>query len=277
MGRSDFVERIAVHSGDLFYQEHLARYEFARSHMRPGLTLDIACGTGYGTELLSRSADVCVIGADVHLPALVKARNEFADRWYIATSGTALPFASAVFDNVVTLETIEHIQSDEAYLGELARVLQPGGTCILSTPDRLYSERHNLTNPFHVREYSETELLNLLGRYFGEVTIHRQGFSREYHDQVSAYAVSIQTRKRQMNWVLQLAIEHAYRPLRRRVPHQVVNFFIRRLLRLPYPQPKSVDITISREPVTDASNFVVVARYPGRASESRVLNAVGRA
>ncbi len=40
----------------------------------------------------------------------------------------------------------------------------------------------------------------------------------------------------------------------------VVNYFIRKLLGLSYPQPHVADITISKQPVPDFSNFVVVYR-----------------
>ena len=46
MPRATIVERIAVDPASLFYREHLARYEFSAEQIRPGRTLDIACGTG---------------------------------------------------------------------------------------------------------------------------------------------------------------------------------------------------------------------------------------
>jgi len=67
--------------------------------------------------------------------------------------------------------------------------------CILSTPGRACSLRQNIVNPYHVREYSEAELLELLKTFFGQVDLFHQGFSSRYHEQVSSYAASIQTQK----------------------------------------------------------------------------------
>ena len=45
-------------TGDQTLQLHLARYEFAAAHARPGRLLDIACGVGYGTRWLTDHAPV---------------------------------------------------------------------------------------------------------------------------------------------------------------------------------------------------------------------------
>jgi SAM-dependent methyltransferase len=258
----DFVERMGVHPDSLFYQEHLQRYRFAKDHLAPGLTLDIACGSGYGTALLGHNDGISAIGADVDFPTVVAARHEYAEQRYLTTSGTALPFASGTFQNVVTLETLEHIHDDAAYLRELARILRPDGACVLSTPDRAHSARYGLTNPYHIREYIEGELVSLLRPNFEDVDVFYQGFSERYQRERDAYVAMIQTRKQQLNPLFQFGIDHAYRPLKRLVPRRTTNFFIHRLLRLPFPQPNVVDISISREPLTDHSGFVVVAKRP---------------
>ena len=46
-----------------------------------------------------------------------------------------LPFEAATYDGVTMLEVIEHIVAAEQLLGEVARVLKPGGFLILSTPN----------------------------------------------------------------------------------------------------------------------------------------------
>ncbi len=80
---------------------------------------------------------------------------------------TRLPFADDTFDCIVTSEVLEHIQNDVAALGELSRVLKPGGILAATVPSwfpekinwMLSDEYHA---PFvqggHVRIYSGTEL-----------------------------------------------------------------------------------------------------------------------
>jgi ubiquinone/menaquinone biosynthesis C-methylase UbiE len=254
------VERIDVHPASLFYQEHLARYRFAAMHLDTGWTLDIACGSGYGASVLCQPGEVRVAAADIYVPSLKKAREGHADPRivFLAVDGTALAFRDRSFQNIVTLETIEHIKDDHGYLRELGRILRPDGACILSTPNRAYSLRHRIANPYHVREYSYDELVNLLHGHFAAVDVYHQGFSRDFADRVSDYATLIQTRKSELNPAQQFLTERVYGPIKGLVPAALVNFFIRKWLRLAYPQPDPNDITISREPLEDSSVLIAI-------------------
>src|SRR5204863_6385381 len=94
-------------------QEHLARYRFAKERAR-GRVLDVACGTGYGTEMLG------AVGVDLSLEALRYARRHPAP--YVAADAGRLPFG-CVFDSVVSFETIEHVSDPDRFVAECARVL----------------------------------------------------------------------------------------------------------------------------------------------------------
>jgi 2-polyprenyl-3-methyl-5-hydroxy-6-metoxy-1,4-benzoquinol methylase len=50
-----------------------------------------------------------------------------------------LPFASQSFDIILAFELIEHIPSVDRFAAEVARLLRPGGVCLVSTPARLRS------------------------------------------------------------------------------------------------------------------------------------------
>lgn len=264
MSRGQVVERMSVQPESLFYHEHLARYRFAAQHVQPGRTLDIASGTGYGTNLLSQTPGVSVVGADLDQLAMAQARRDYPDGRisFVIADGRFLPFCDACFDSIVTLETIEHIDDDHGYLRELTRVLRPNGVCILSTPNQAYSLRHKIVNPYHVREYAVDELLDMLSAYFAKVELYYQGYSAQYHARVRSYAASIQAEKKKLNPVVQFLIHYIYRPVKRLIPTRVVNAFIRRLLGLSYPQPDLGDITILPEPVEDASVFIMLCRQP---------------
>jgi SAM-dependent methyltransferase len=56
-----------------------------------------------------------------------------------------LPFAAAAFDVVLSYETLEHVPDPAAFVAELARVLRPGGTLVLTTPNRLWEPVHFLS------------------------------------------------------------------------------------------------------------------------------------
>jgi SAM-dependent methyltransferase len=154
--------------GEIWY-EHWHRYHFA-AHLVAGRTvLDIACGEGYGSALLSRSA-AHVTGADVAASTLERAWRKYAELSNLAFRSadcSALPFADASFDVVVSFETIEHIAAQETFVAEVRRVLRPGGVLVLSCPNRLeYSDKRRYSNPHHVRELYREELATLLAPHF---------------------------------------------------------------------------------------------------------------
>ncbi len=151
-------------------QEHVARYRFARERAR-GRVLDVACGTGYGTALLGAT------GVDLAPEALRHARR-YTGR-LLAADALRLPFG-AVFDTVVSFETIEHVRDSARFVAECARVLRPGGTFIVSTPNReLWSPRSpRPVQRFHVREFNRREFLEALRpfrvRLYGQLVLDRR-------------------------------------------------------------------------------------------------------
>jgi SAM-dependent methyltransferase len=97
--------------------------------------------------------------------------GEIPESRYIAAmqgDATRLPFADASFDRVITSEVLEHIQDDVRAIGELVRVLKPGGTFAATVP-AWFPEKVNwmLSDEYHapksvgghVRIYSATELI----------------------------------------------------------------------------------------------------------------------
>ena len=256
------VERIEAHRSDIAFDEHLARYRFATQQLHPGRILDMACGTGYGTDLLANIDGAWVIGADVDVQSVCMAKAEYRESRFSVASGTALPFHDNVFQSIISLETIEHIQDDEGYLQELARVLADDGVCLISTPNRAYSESRHIINPYHVREYLADELCDLLERYFHVVKLNYQGFSETYHEQIAGYSGVVGSRKQKLGAPLKLVMRAIYQPVRGCLPLSLKNYAIRRLLRVEFPQPTKTDIVIRDMPVTDTRNFVAVCRIP---------------
>lgn len=260
MKSNGIVERMDVRPENLFYQEHVVRYNLARKYISPKPLLDIAAGTGYGSNLLQGSTQMLVVGMDLDLPSMLDAHHSYPNPqvMFMVGSGTAIPFSTGVFGNIISMETLEHIQDDRCFLSELARVLEPDGVCIISTPNRSYSLKHEINNPYHVREYTEDELVQLLKSFFSSIQVFYQGFDQNYHNKVRSYSESIQSQKKRRNPILRWGIDHIYRPLKGRIPDSLTNLFIRKLLGLSYPQPNLTDITISAQPVEDCSNFIVV-------------------
>jgi ubiquinone/menaquinone biosynthesis C-methylase UbiE len=159
----------------VMYFRHLAAYAWARDQLTPDATvLDIGCGTGYGTRLLSDKG-VRAIGLDVDAETIAYARSKYGSGRceFYAYDGHSLPFGDAEFSACVSFQVIEHVVDDNRFVAEAKRVLKPNGSFVVTTPNgRMRLEKGQRPwNRFHIREYSATELANLLGRHFSQVTM----------------------------------------------------------------------------------------------------------
>ncbi len=160
--------------------EHSVRFNFASKLVDGKIVIDCACGSGDGTNIFAKKAG-SVHAFDLAEEALQEARKICTADNVVFTkaSATSLPLPNEFADVYISLETIEHIPQDKEFLDEAFRVLKKGGVFICSTPNR------RVTNPgktifdkpaniFHIREYSETEFVELLGKYFKNIEIFGQ-------------------------------------------------------------------------------------------------------
>jgi len=154
-------------SGQIAF-EHLHRYYFAGALVQGMKVLDVACGEGYGSHILSRTcADVT--GVDIDPDAVKHAASKYGrdNVRFVEASAAALPFDDAVFDAVVSFETIEHHDQHGQMMSHIKRVLKPGGLLIMSSPNKLhYSIEPGYSNPYHVKELYQEEFLALVRRFF---------------------------------------------------------------------------------------------------------------
>lgn len=158
--------------------EHLHRYAFAGNFVKNKVVLDVACGEGYGSNLLAQNA-LEVVGVDIDDETIKKAaaRYKKPNLKFIKGNATELPFGEKQFDIVVSFETIEHIEEHHQMLLEIKRVLRPEGLLIISTPDKkTYSGETGYKNKFHVKELYKEEFHNLVQPYFKNQKILQQSF-----------------------------------------------------------------------------------------------------
>jgi 2-polyprenyl-3-methyl-5-hydroxy-6-metoxy-1,4-benzoquinol methylase len=166
---AEILARERCHPENEFYGRDYAgsRYHHLAPSLSPGQRiLDIACGSGAGTELMSRTASLAV-GVD-YLDAYVrKARQRYpqSDRLaYLQGDGQTFLFEGKEeqFDTVVSLHTLEHVPDDAAMLANLFRNLRPGGKLVAEVPLLAKRPIGRPINPYHLREYSAEGFLAML-------------------------------------------------------------------------------------------------------------------
>jgi SAM-dependent methyltransferase len=170
-------ERFTPEVKGAIWHEHWHRYSVMLSAARGLRVLDAACGEGYGSWLLAGTA-ADVVGIDVDAAAIGHAVARYAARpnlRYLQASCAALPLATGSVDLIVSFETIEHIEGQEAMLAEFRRVLTPMGALVISSPNKaIYSEETGFANEFHVRELTRDEFATMLDPLFPQQTWYGQ-------------------------------------------------------------------------------------------------------
>lgn len=101
-----------------------------REHTFEGPTLDV--GTGIGANLTALPAEARCVGSDISFSALGRAKQLGL---VTVADGARLPFRSATFGSALCTEVLEHVDDPSAVLGEIARVLRPGGLLFVTTPN----------------------------------------------------------------------------------------------------------------------------------------------
>ena len=163
-----------VPAENYWYRRHLAVYEWIGARVIGQRVIDMACGEGYGSEVLSRSADD-VVGVDANPEAHEHARLRYRrqnlrfERAMVELFGE--PGAA---DAVVFLQTIEHVEAPAAVLEHCRALLVPGGAAYISTPNVLTlapAGQAKSDNPWHLKEYRADEFRRLCESVFDSVEL----------------------------------------------------------------------------------------------------------
>ena len=156
-----------VPAENYWYRRHLAVYKWVAERCRGLRVADLACGEGYGSDVLARAAAE-VVGIDADPDAHEHARRRYRRPHLRFERGLVEEFAGPC-DAIVFLQTIEHVAEPDRLLRGIAAAAP---LAYISTPNRLTlapagAERSD--NPWHVREYTQREFRALLRPRFGAV------------------------------------------------------------------------------------------------------------
>jgi hypothetical protein len=166
-----------------WFRRHLVVYEWIAARVGGLRVIDMACGEGYGSDVLARSAR-SVVGVDANPEAHEHARLRYR-RENLRFARELVDTFSEPADAVVFLQTIEHLTDPRATLAHFSALVggagqgakegetaRDGATVFVSTPNVLTlapkgAERSG--NPWHVHEYRAEEFEQLCRSCFSEV------------------------------------------------------------------------------------------------------------
>jgi 2-polyprenyl-3-methyl-5-hydroxy-6-metoxy-1,4-benzoquinol methylase len=161
-----------VPAENYWYRRHLVVYRWIAERCRGLDVVDMACGEGYGTDVLAARA-ARVTGVDANPEAHEHARLKYA-RPGVRFVRDLVESYGEPCDAIVFLQTIEHLQDPGAVLDHLRSLLRPGGTAYVSTPNVLTLAPPGAAksgNPWHVREYRAEEFRELCAESFASVEL----------------------------------------------------------------------------------------------------------
>jgi ubiquinone/menaquinone biosynthesis C-methylase UbiE len=168
----DYYKSVAEY---LIYLRHLFAYQFGvREIPENSYVLEIGCGEGYGTSLLSKHVDKIValdVDENTVKHAMLKYKTDNCN--YKLYDGYTLPFDINIFDAVISYQVIEHVDDDYNFISEIFRVLKERGIFLVSTPNRTWRLKPGQKpwNKYHVREYCNDDFRTLLQKKFDNVQI----------------------------------------------------------------------------------------------------------
>ncbi|HEY5195348.1 MAG TPA: class I SAM-dependent methyltransferase [Solirubrobacteraceae bacterium] len=165
-----------------WFRRHLAVYEWIAARVGGLRAIDMACGEGYGSDVLAGSA-ASVVGVDANPEAHEHARLRYR-RSNLRFARDLVETFPEPADAVVFLQTIEHLQDPAAVLAHFRSLVGKTGVVFVSTPNVLTlapkgAERSD--NPWHVHEYRSSEFEQLCRGTFAKVEMYGLFHARKLH------------------------------------------------------------------------------------------------
>lgn len=272
----DFNERVIPGvSANFLYKEAFARYEFAervlRQRKRGRLrVLDLACGTGYGSALLSKSHTV--IGIDRDEEAVAFAKKCFGDRVYYLTGNVEKGLQrqipdqirhdvffddSPLFDCICAFEIIEHLNKPHNFLKNAFQLLKPNGIMILSTPNAEIPTPPNSTrSKYHTKEFTYKEFNMQLKKTFKNVQMYGQKKDIKAQEAFQEFLKSQSVRQQLVNSDRFGFRKRIPQPFKEFIWKYAGAFFGRK----PQDELTTDNFPVTKKDVADAEYFIAICR-----------------
>lgn len=241
--------------GTVQYFDHVRRYLLAQQYVGGRRVLEIACGTGYGGEILRQGSAQQVIGIDLSLDALRYTMSQWPYSQVIQGDAGCLPLPSASLDAIVSFETLEHLSEPGTFLSEAKRLLRTDGLLILSTPNRAVASPDSDTpfSPYHAFEPTLDELRDLLtDSDFTILAMHGLTHSARAQALIRSASAPFQRQPNQIAWVAYLRMW-----IRAVLPPLIIDWLGRRRQ---IPVLDISDSVLTQDASTESAYFVAVCQ-----------------
>ena len=133
-----------IASDNPIHQRLLRAYHLAKPYIK-GKLLELGCGEGRGIELLAPLAEQYT-AIDKIESVIDRLQVKHPSYRFEAGHFPPIPFPDNSFDTIVTFQVIEHIKDDELFVKELQRILRPGGTALITTPNIKMTANNSTAN-----------------------------------------------------------------------------------------------------------------------------------
>ena len=205
-------------SDNYVFQRSILAYHYAAG-LVSGDVLEIGIGMGYGIDVIAPSAtSYTTIDKSCAYDASLPDNTRFQQM-----EVPPIGFADESFDYVISFQVIEHIKRDKDFVKEVSRVLRKGGKFIVSTPNAPMSLTRN---PWHIREYTEQQLRDLLSADFSSI----EAYGVNGNDKIMQY---YEQNRRSVERIMRFDILDLQHRLPRwilQIPYDVMNRLNRRRL-----------------------------------------------
>jgi len=167
-GSVKFTEPIRYNSTPqrkYYYDAHVDRFYLWAPLCKNKRVLDIGCGYGYGTRILSNSAKE-IVGIDINEDELDYAIKYHSAENITFLNGKVETLVGELFDVAICTEVVEHVEVKDipSLMCGIRDKMKFGGVVVFTTPCQFYTQK--TTNKFHVQEYSYVDFVSIIAKYF---------------------------------------------------------------------------------------------------------------
>jgi len=176
------------------HARHVARYvraiaQAVEHYGAKGNWWDVACGLGYGTDMMP--GDI-VVGVDYDHQTILAAQKAYPGPDFCCADITSPAWATCspiAPDVIVSVETLEHLNvyGQSAFALTAATALSAGGVMVVACP---IGSGRSKANPWHLYEPTEKELRYLFGQHMDILSFEREDYVSTSGPAVQAFLVA---------------------------------------------------------------------------------------